>query len=177
MIKIQLKDYSRFRKHSHVAKQAAAQGGNLAAGAVARETAKWIRDGIKRGQIDMPPLTEVYGARKLREGYRGKTLVRTQDYVRSIQAVRLVAKQRKSSWAVGVPLAFEKLSLTLEFGSKTMVARPHFRPGLRHAKTLAPQAAHAALAGTAATLASGSNRMRQWFAKFFTALGAAIGDR
>lgn len=96
-------------------------------------TQKKLQEGIRKQTFKLAPLTKHYLRRKVREGYDRRILMRSSEYVDSIQ----IFKQGRRIWGVGIPvrkkshkktLEMWKLAHYLEYGTKRMPARPHWRP-------------------------------------------------
>ena len=106
-----------------------------ACAAIAKEMAKEIRDKIYRQEfphVASAPLSPTYVAWKDRMGLDPRVLIATGKYVRAIGYVEtpyggivgLVRKTRKGK----KPLPYALLQRWLEYGTRKMPARPHWRP-------------------------------------------------
>lgn len=95
-----------------------------------------LKHAILRQTLSWAPLSDGYVAHKRRLGLDPRTLIATQRYVNSIQAVMAP----DGTWSVEVPplplrpgsrRTLQDLGRWLEFGTRNMPARPHWRPVLR----------------------------------------------
>ena len=100
---------------------------------LAEEFADDLKAMIERQIITWVPLNKKYARRKRLLGQDPRILMATGRYVRAIHA----EKQADGSWQVAVPNTplkvgskhtLQDLAKWLEFGTKTMPARPHWRP-------------------------------------------------
>lgn len=90
----------------------------------AQQLAKAIQQGIRSQSFPMAPLSQDYAEQKAAEGKDGRTLIATGRYVNSIGAW----KESEGTWRVGIQdSAMEQLGQWLEYGTRNMPARPHFR--------------------------------------------------
>jgi hypothetical protein len=87
------------------------------------ETEGWLKDAIEQQRLGHTPLTEKYLRWKRRHGLDERILIaRHEDnYYQSIKA-RAIGQ---FSWTVGPSPEFQELGMWLEFGTRTMPARPH----------------------------------------------------
>jgi len=100
---------------------------------LAEEFADDLKQTIERQIITWAPLSSGYAKKKKMLGLDSRILIATGRYVRSIRA----EKQLDGSWQVAVPntpltpagkYTLQDLAKWLEFGTKKMPARPHWRP-------------------------------------------------
>lgn len=102
---------------------------------MAQEFADDLKEIIERQLIAWVPLSSGYTRRKRMLGLDPRILIATGRYVNSIQPI----EQPDGSWVVSVPdeplggkskYTLKDLARWLEYGTKTMPARPHWRPAL-----------------------------------------------
>jgi hypothetical protein len=89
------------------------------------------------------PLSPRWAAFKRRKGLDSRTLIATGHYVRNLRAVHVFDRRmRAHTWHVGAPagmrartpdnktanITLQELAAVQEFGSRTVPARPHWRP-------------------------------------------------
>lgn len=107
----------------------------------AMKIAKRVRRRIREQRIRVKPLSPAWVAMKAKLGLDPRVLIANGAYVASIQA-RKVGKDR---WAVapaantkvvGRQIAMSTLGRWLEYGTKFMAARAHFRPEIQAAEAL-----------------------------------------
>ncbi len=100
---------------------------------LAEEFADDLRALIERQLIAWVPLTKEYKNYKRRMGLDPRILIATGRYIHAIQPIQ----QLDGSWVVGVPdeplrpgsrYTLKDLARWLEYGTRTMPARPHWRP-------------------------------------------------
>ena len=100
---------------------------------MAEEFADDLKEILQRQLISWVPLSSGYAKRKRMLGLDPRILIATARYVRSIQATQL----RDGTWIVAVPeeplspgskYTLRDLARWLEYGTRTMPARPHWRP-------------------------------------------------
>jgi len=100
---------------------------------LAEEFADDLKATIERQIITWVPLSKPYATRKRMLGLDPRILIAKGTYVRSIRP----EKQLDGSWQVAVPntplkvgskYTLQDLARWLEFGTKRMPARPHWRP-------------------------------------------------
>ena len=107
---------------------------------MAEYIAEYLRKGIfrQKWKSRWKPLSEKYHGYKLRKGLDTRILLAYHYYVNSITAYR-----SGSDWVVGIKpfqkhpktgIAMEKLAKFLEFGTRKMPARPHWRPAFKEAQ-------------------------------------------
>lgn len=104
----------------------------------ANSLADLVKSVLLRQAYTWKPLSERYLAWKKREGLDLRTLIATKTYVQSIRAVPRKRKGEIVSWGVGPGHPNEKhgpsglrlhdLARLLEYGTRRMPARPHWRP-------------------------------------------------
>lgn len=97
--------------------------------------AKLVKDVIYQQLFKLHPLSHKYFMEKVRKGLDLRILIATGDYVKSIKVIRAEDKELGVIYQVGFPkrlhktskVTFEQLANWLEFGTKKMPARPHWR--------------------------------------------------
>ena len=109
-----------------------------------RRMAEYIADYLRKGILRQKwknrwaPLNEKYRRYKLRKGLDTRILLAYHYYINSITAYR-----SGNDWVVGTKpfqkhpktgLPMEKLARFLEFGTRKMPARPHWRPAFLEAQ-------------------------------------------
>jgi hypothetical protein len=112
----------------------------MALSGVSREMAEEFADDVKailsRQLIAWVPLNREYARRKREMGMDPRILIATGRYVNSIQPI----EQKDGSWVVSVPAeplqgsnkhTLKDLARWLEYGTRTMPARPHWRPAMQ----------------------------------------------
>jgi hypothetical protein len=108
--------------------------------AIAKELAKDFRANIYKQRFKLVPLTRQYLRSKIRKGLDKRVLIATKKYVRNIQAIqtpygaRIGLRDTYRYDKIGKKtkkLAYVLLQLWLEFGTKNMPARAHWRPQMR----------------------------------------------
>ncbi len=107
---------------------------------MAEYIAEYFRRGIfrQKWKSRWKPLSEKYRRYKLRKGLDTRTLLAYHYYVNSITAYRsgndwvVGAKPFQKHPKTGIPM--EKLARFLEFGTRRMPARPHWRPAFLEAQ-------------------------------------------
>lgn len=87
---------------------------------------------ILASKFDVHPLNEDYRRRKIAAGFSGRTLVRSQGYVDGLKlwtnskgAVGIVPSGKSED---GTGLEYTKVAALLEYGTRKMLARPHWAP-------------------------------------------------
>lgn len=99
-------------------------------------------DRIKMQSFDHPELTLKYKKRKLRWRYDQRILIATRQYIKSFTVIPTALGaslgiddsigvkdiQHNPLFKTGKPIAMSTLSNFLEYGTKTMPPRPHWRP-------------------------------------------------
>lgn len=112
---------------------------------LAEEFADDLKRLIEQQSFAWVPLSAGYARRKNMLGQDPRILIATGRYVNSIRPVQAA----DGSWVVGVPpeplhggsrYTLQDLARWLEFGTKRMPARPHWRPAMSLWKTKAFQA-------------------------------------
>jgi hypothetical protein len=111
--------------------------GTMGLSGLGYEMAKQFADDLKaiisRQLIAWVPLSKGYARYKRRMGLDPRTLIATGKYVNSIQPIQ----QPDGNWLVSVPNTplgdgskhtLRDLARWLEYGTRTMPARPHWRP-------------------------------------------------
>lgn len=104
----------------------------------AERLTRQLREAILGQQYNWYPLDPKYLRRKVREGFDPRILVRTKQYVESIQVFGPDEAEHGVLFRVGVPnddhnsgLPFRQLARIMEYGrrdGKKPYARPHWRP-------------------------------------------------
>jgi len=103
---------------------------------MAEEFADDLKEILQRQLISWVPLKAGYAKRKRMLGLDPRILIATARYVKSIQATQ----QRDGTWIVAVPkeplsarskYTLRDLAKWLEYGTRTMPARPHWRPAMQ----------------------------------------------
>jgi len=104
----------------------------------AKEVATMVRSIIYRQAYKWKPLSKRYLAWKKRKGLDHRILIATKSYIQSIRAIPRRRDEEVVSWGVGPGhhneihkpsgLRLHTLGRMLEFGTKKMPARPHWRP-------------------------------------------------
>lgn len=100
-----------------------------------------VKTVLEKQLYHWPPLTEKYAKSKQRKGLDPRILIATGKYKDAIQVIREETREDGVTYSVGVPGTFEtgpktarkKLPLELlgrwlEFGTKSMPPREHWRP-------------------------------------------------
>jgi hypothetical protein len=102
-------------------KVAVAVGEAVASSAI--ETEDWLKDAIEQQRLGHAPLTKRYLQWKRRHGLDERILIaRPEDnYYQSIRARALGL----FTWVVGPGQEYAELALWLEYGTRTMLPRPH----------------------------------------------------
>lgn len=90
---------------------------------LAEEVANEVRTGVENQSFQLVALTPKYAARKARERLDPRILIATKEYIRKIKAVKI------KTGAYGIEGNLE-LARRLEYGTKTMKARPHWEPSI-----------------------------------------------
>jgi len=101
----------------------------------AEAISKLVKDVIYQQLFKLHPLSPKYFQQKVKKGLDLRILIATGDYVKSIKVLRIEDKELGVIYQVGFPkrlhkpskLTFEQLAYWLEFGTKKMPARPHWR--------------------------------------------------
>jgi len=117
---------------------------------VATLLAESVQDTILYQINIKPPLSDAWLERKRREGYDLRILVMTQEYVDNISVIETPTPRSRGGTfevSVGFPnkphsrakVAFAQLMLWLEYGTRKMPARPHWRPVWERFKVRMPQ--------------------------------------
>jgi len=97
-----------------------------------------LRDAILGQKYNWYPLDAKYLRRKIRQGFDPRILIRTKEYVESLQVSKPEESELGILYRVEVPdkehnsgLPFQELARIMEFGrrdGKKPYARPHWRP-------------------------------------------------
>jgi len=127
----------------------ALDAGPMAVQDLSRQLAEEFADDLKRlieqQAFAWVPLSSKYSRRKQMLRLDPRILIATGRYVRSIRPVQ----QPDGSWVVGIPPTplfpgsrhtLQDLARWLEFGTRNMPARPHWRPAMSLWKTKSYQA-------------------------------------
>lgn len=103
---------------------------------MAEEFADDVREILSRQLIAWVPLSKEYARHKREMGLDPRILIATGRYINSIQPI----EQKDGSWVVSVPNellqgstkhTLKDLARWLEYGTRTMPARPHWRPAMQ----------------------------------------------
>jgi len=103
---------------------------------MAEEFADDVREILSRQLIAWVPLNREYARYKREMGLDPRILIATGRYINAIQPI----EQKDGSWVVSVPAeplqpgsryTLKDLARWLEYGTKTMPARPHWRPAMQ----------------------------------------------
>ncbi len=115
----------------------AMQGSSRYLMAIANVLAESVRDMIKYQLALRPPTSEEFTQWKKRHGFDTRTLVMTKEYMNSIIVFEAPIGNKKNYYAVSVgvvdkphsraKVAMSLLAKWLEYGTKHMPARPHWR--------------------------------------------------
>jgi hypothetical protein len=149
MIEIELTGVEEFRSNARRLRGKLPKMGDDAAKACADQTMVWLRTSILTRSLNLKPLSDLYAARK---GIDNPILVDTRNYLDSIMVRRSAEAQ---GWAVDLPTdQLRSLAQWLEFGTRTMPPRPHFRPAADYARSkIAPEVGKVTLLQIAEELA------------------------
>lgn len=104
----------------------------------AEDIAETVRTIILKQQYKWVPLSERYLAWKKKKKLDQRILIATHEYVNSIQAIPKEKKGKTVAWSVGPghpdtihkpsKMRLHDLARLLEYGTRRMPARPHWRP-------------------------------------------------
>jgi len=149
MIEIELTGVEEFKSNARRLRGKLAKLGDDAAKACADKTVEWLRNSILTRSLNLQPLSALYAARK---GIDNPILVVTRDYIDSMMVRR---SPEANGWAVDLATdELRSLAQWLEFGTRTMPPRPHFRPAADYAMTqIAPEVGRVTLMRIAEELA------------------------
>ena len=109
---------------------------------VGEEIADRIKELISSGSLNLEPLVAEYRAQKLADGYGDTILVRTGDYVNSIQVVDIEPKGYDMDVFISVGdgmtrtgISMQELAEFLEYGTSKMTGREPFKKSWEEMKS------------------------------------------
>ena len=105
------------------------------------EVADRIYQAISNQEIDLEPLVEEYRKRKQQAGYGNDILIRTSDYVNSIDVTDVQVQGHDIKVTIGIMdgttetgLSMQELAYYLEYGTEDMVGRRPIEKSWEHIK-------------------------------------------
>lgn len=109
---------------------------------VGDEISERIKQLISSGELNLEPLVAEYRAQKLKDGYGDTILVRSGDYVNSIQVVDIKPKGYDMDVFISVGdgmtrtgISMQELAEFLEYGTSNMTGREPFKKSWEEMKS------------------------------------------